>query len=164
MKISTPVTECQSDSPGVVVMPPLAFKVSLLAGICLEGVWPWPFDVCSMTGHIAAGAFVAFLGFAFMMWGYGLFRKLGVGVPTNTPSSVLVRGGAYRYSRNPMYVGFIVILAGIGFAAGSVWLLLTVVPMWAYLQWFVIPREEAYLQRTFGQEYIEFCRAVRRWL
>jgi len=77
-----------------------------------------------------------------MGWGRGKFRKLGLNVKTNLPAGTLVTNEAFRFSRNPMYVGFVSILAGLGLAAGSLPMLLSAIPMFLYLDWYVIRREE----------------------
>ena len=63
-----------------------------------------------------------------------------------------------------MYVGFILALLGIGIAKGSIPMVLSAVPMFLYLNWYVIRREEKYLVRAFGEEYEAYRRRVRRWL
>ena len=151
------------DSPGVVVMPPAVFLAALLGGGALEYLLP-PAALHAPMALRVAGIAVAVAGFAFMMWGHGRFRKLGVNVVTVRPASRLVTDGAHRLSRNPMYVGLLTLLAGIGLATASVWLGGMVVPLLAYFRFYVIPREEAYLARRFGPEYADYRRQVRRWL
>jgi len=63
-----------------------------------------------------------------------------------------------------MYVGFVSILVGLGLAAGSLPMLLSAVPMFLYLDLYVIRREEKYMRRRFGIEYETYCQKVRRWL
>jgi protein-S-isoprenylcysteine O-methyltransferase Ste14 len=144
-------------------MPPAVFLVALLCGGALEYFLP-PEALHAPRALRGAGIAVGALGFAFMMWGHGRFRKLGVNVMTVRPASRLVTDGAHRISRNPMYVGLLTLLAGIGLATASVWLGGMVVPLLAYFQFYVIPREEAYLARRFGTEYADYRRKVRRWL
>jgi len=164
MNAAMPSSSPFPDSPGVRIMPPLVFLLNLLAGVILHWAAPWPVPGLSLTLGLAAGLLLAGAGIAFMMWGHTLFTRLGVNVKTIRPASMLVATGAYAWSRNPMYVGFLAILAGLGLAAGSVWMVLTVLPMAFYLGLYVIPREEAYLARRFGVEYETYRRAVRRWL
>jgi protein-S-isoprenylcysteine O-methyltransferase Ste14 len=152
------------DSPGVVLMPPAVFFVCLLGGIAVALVYGGTIQLLPQTPRLVSGAVLALAGFAFMGWGHRRFRSLGVAVKTNLPASQLVGKGAYRISRNPMYVGFVAILLGLGLASGSIAMLVSAVPMFLYLDWFVIPREEKYLRRTFGEDYREYCRRVRRWL
>ncbi len=152
------------DSPGVYVKPPRIFALCLIAGLALEYALPFAVPAIPKTARLVIGTVLAVAGFAFMMWGHTLFTRLGVNVKTILPASRLVATGAYRRSRNPMYVGFLAILAGAGLALGSLWLVLTAVPMALYLGLYVVPREEAYLARRFGADYETYRRTVRRWL
>ncbi|NMC48569.1 MAG: isoprenylcysteine carboxylmethyltransferase family protein [Desulfovibrio sp.] len=152
------------DSPGVYVKPPRIFQLCLVAGLILEYAIPTAIPAIPKTARLVSGAALAAAGFAFMMWGHTLFTRLGVNVKTILPASRLVTAGAYRRSRNPMYVGFLAILVGLGLALGSVWMVLTAVPMALYLGLYVVPREEAYLARRFGPDYETYRRNVRRWL
>lgn len=152
------------DSPGVRLMPPLVFYPCVLLGPALgfllpEPAIPLPSAACAIL-EIALFAG----GFIFMMWGHNRFTSLGVNVKTVLPASRLVTGGAYRHSRNPMYVGMIALLAGAGAAPGGLWGLSGALVMALYLALVVVPREERYLLRTFGEEYEAYRRAVRRWL
>lgn len=160
---SRPFDAQSEDSPNVVIMPPSIFLACLLAGIALEAMLPPACGELSWRLILSGGAlFVA--GFAFMMWGHGRFKTLGVNVKTVLPASRLVTDGAYHISRNPMYVGFLAMLAGMGLAVASVWLCAMCLPFFFYFSLYVIPREEAYLARHFGEEYAAYRAKVRRWL
>ncbi|THB68286.1 MAG: isoprenylcysteine carboxylmethyltransferase family protein [Desulfovibrio sp.] len=151
------------DSPNVRIMPPIVFWICLITGGALQLIVPWSLPIPRFIGVAAGIAFFA-AGFWFMMWGHARFQRLGVNVRPNLPARSLVKQAAYRFSRNPMYVGFTTMLLGTGLAVGSIWLLLAALPYGAYLSLYVVPREEAYLLRTFGNAYREYCRDVRRWL
>ncbi len=153
-----------ANSPGIRILPPLIFLSCLFGGISLELVWPWATPLLSGIPAIGIGAVVVVAGYMFMMKGHNLFKSLKVTVMPTQRASKLVAGGAYRFSRNPMYVGMISILAGLGIAANSVWMIFAALIMAAYLSMYVVPKEEAYLAREFGDEYIAFCKSVRRWL
>ena len=92
------------------------------------------------------------------------FKRLGTNVPTNLPATTFVVQGAYNISRNPMYVGGSAFFLGIGIAIGSLWMMAAYIPLGLYLSLYVIPREEAYMQRTFKDNYRNYCKEVRRWL
>lgn len=80
------------------------------------------------------------------------------------PSSAIVTGGIYRFTRNPMYVGMTFIALGLGTLMASVGALIMILPAVLAIDRFVIAKEEAYLQRRFGSDYEAYCRTVRRWL
>jgi protein-S-isoprenylcysteine O-methyltransferase Ste14 len=152
------------DSPGVNLHPPLVFVLCLAGGVAAEFAWRPPFLLLSRDIALYAGVAVALLGFLFQGFGWFTFKRCGAETRTNCPAPAIVTSGAFRLSRNPMYVGFVAMLAGAGIAANSVPLLLAALAMFLYLDWYVIAREERYLSRAFGAEYEAYCRKVRRWL
>jgi protein-S-isoprenylcysteine O-methyltransferase Ste14 len=77
---------------------------------------------------------------------------------------VIVRTGPYRLSRNPIYLGVLAVPAWCRGRVNSVWLLATLVGAVALIHYVVIPREEQYLERKFGAQYLDYKASVRRWL
>ena len=73
-------------------------------------------------------------------------------------------GGPFRYSRNPLYLGLILLYAGIATAVDAVVVLVFLVPAVVVLYYGVIVREERYLERAFGEDYRSYKARVRRWL
>ena len=92
------------------------------------------------------------------------FRAAGTPVPARKPTTVIVRTGPYRFSRNPIYLAFSVFQLGIAIWVDSLWLLATLVAAMALIHYVVIPREEQYLERRFGAQYLDYKASVRRWL
>ena len=80
------------------------------------------------------------------------------------PTRRLDSAGPYRLSRNPVYLAFVVFIAGLGCANNAGAVMLAVVPAFAALNRYTIPHEEAYLRRTLGADYDEYAARVRRWL
>lgn len=108
---------------------------------------------------------------ALLAWGYlqyrwaGAYRtRIGGGGPgIAVPPERLVTGGIYRFTRNPMYTGHLVYLAGIALVLGS-WIAAAVfVP---HLFWFDrrVKEDEARLGALFGEAYREYCHRVKRWI
>jgi protein-S-isoprenylcysteine O-methyltransferase Ste14 len=103
-------------------------------------------------------------GFLFMMFAHEKFKTIGTNVPTNQGATECVVQGAYQFSRNPMYVGGSMFFIGMGLIAGSVWMLISYLPLGFYLLFYVVPKEEAYMERSFGDKYQVYCQKVRRWI
>ena len=93
-----------------------------------------------------------------------VFRRHDESLDLRKPTRRLVAAGPYRLSRNPVYLAFVVFIAGLGCADNAAAVMLAVVPAWAALNWYTIPHEEAYLHRTLGATYDEYATRVRRWL
>ncbi|WP_420113096.1 methyltransferase family protein [Pseudactinotalea sp.] len=78
-------------------------------------------------------------------------------------ASALITSGPFRFSRNPIYVAFTLIVLGVALATASWWPVLSLLPALLVIT-SVIRGEEERLRRIFGDEYLEYCRRVRRWI
>ena len=83
---------------------------------------------------------------------------------TDKPVSSLVQDGPFRYSRNPGYLSLTMLYAGIAILRNALWVILLLPLVLYVIQREVIEREERYLERTFGEEYLAYKRRVRRWV
>lgn len=147
-------------NPGL-LRPPVIFLVSILLGIALDRAWPLPFipRKVGMLGPLfAACAVVLFL------FSYWEFRRAGTSVRGSTRSNTIVRTGPYRFSRNPIYLAFILLVLGLSVWLNSLWLLAMLVPAVGVIAIVVIPREERFLERNFHDQYLSYKARVRRWL
>ena len=110
------------------------------------------------------GALVFAFALALLVWAIAAMTRGGSNVPTNRPTTTIVHGGPYRFTRNPIYLGMVLGLIGLAIALNSLWLLLTLVPFVLAIRYGVVAREEAYLERKFGDVYRRYRARVRRWL
>jgi protein-S-isoprenylcysteine O-methyltransferase Ste14 len=104
------------------------------------------------------------LGLAIMAAGMRNFRRAETPVPSNQPVRALVTTGVHGYSRNPIYIGMFTVYTGIGLATRSPWVLALLLPLAVIMRYGVVAREEAYLERRFGDAYRDYKARVRRWL
>jgi protein-S-isoprenylcysteine O-methyltransferase Ste14 len=127
-------------------------------------VWAGVNSPAHTGGAQSAGIALASLGAAIALWCVGAFIALGKGTPAPfDPPRRLVVGGPYRFVRNPMYWGAMLVIAGgalyyesVALAAfGGAFLLV------AHL--FVLVYEEPTLRRNFGPAYAAYCGRVERW-
>jgi protein-S-isoprenylcysteine O-methyltransferase Ste14 len=144
------------------VRPPLVYLGSILLGLLLHFAWPLPLVRHPVGGPIGAG--VVLMAIGLFIAAVRTFRAAGTPVPGNRPTTTIVRTGPYRFSRNPIYLAFSALQIGIAFWVGSLWLLITLVPALALMSFWVIPREERYLEAQFPSEYLPYKSSVRRWL
>ncbi|HTV65254.1 MAG TPA: isoprenylcysteine carboxylmethyltransferase family protein [Bryocella sp.] len=153
------MSEERADSPKVRIPPPLVFAGALALGFALERVFPLRRRKARLAGAalIAAGAVLG-------GWARILFLKRGTTVLPFRPASALVEDGPFRISRNPIYVGFTAIYAGTSLLRRSTWPLLLLPGVVLVIDSMVIDREEAYLERRFGEDYLAYKAKVHRWL
>ena len=111
-----------------------------------------------------AGGAVCVVALALFAWAIATITRAGSNVPTNRPTTSIVDTGPYRFTRNPIYLGMMLGLVGLAIAFDSLWPLVTLVPFALVIRYGVVAREEAYLERTFGEVYRRYRARVRRWL
>ncbi|MBK7594819.1 MAG: phosphatidylethanolamine N-methyltransferase family protein [Gemmatimonadetes bacterium] len=145
---------------GVIAPPPLIYGVPLLAGLLLNRWSPWPLVAGRAT---MPGALVLVLLGFIALPAVLAFRKARTHPEPWKPTKALVTVGPYRFSRNPMYVGFTLCYLGIAGWRNSVWPLLALPVVLGVMQVGVIHREERYLERLFGEDYRAYRARVRRW-
>jgi protein-S-isoprenylcysteine O-methyltransferase Ste14 len=145
------------DNPRVFVPPPLVFGGLLVLGLLIasnpvrSGVTP------------AIGMALAAGGLALIATAIGLFRKSRTRPEPWQPSSALVTRGLYRFTRNPMYFGMALLSFGIALVFTSLAGAILSIVAAMIIDRAVIRREEAYLTRRFGEDYLAYTRRVRRW-
>jgi protein-S-isoprenylcysteine O-methyltransferase Ste14 len=147
---------------GVITRPPLLYLAYLILGLALDRVLSLPLALPLLSW--TAGGVLILVGFAIVAAGIRNFSRAGTPVPSNQPVRTLVTTGIHGWSRNPIYVGMLLLYAGIGIAARSPWVLILALPLLITLHYGVIAREEAYLKRRFGDAYRDYKARVRRWL
>ena len=152
------------DVAGVIALPPLIFLGFLAAATVLEAILPLPIPVAHSLARYVPGAMLAAGGFVMIAIGTRLFAAAGTNVPPTLPTTALVVDGIYRRSRNPLYLGLILIYLGLGVAAGSLWAIGLVAPLLWVINVGVVKREERYLERKFGDAYRDYKARVRRWI
>ena len=150
------------DRPGVVALPPLIYLVELIVAIAADRLFPVTLAVPVTVRWLGGALIVA--GVVFGGSARTAFSRAGTNVNPMQPATKLVTSGAFRFSRNPMYVGMAVAFAGLALATRIGWLLILLAPVLAIMHWGVVLREEPYLVRKFGAEYEAYRARVRRYL
>ena len=152
----------ERDNPGISVPPPLIYVVPLVLGLMLDGRRYLPF----LPRGVARGLGFSLLsvGAVLNVWFLLTIRKTDVPIRTDRPVPRLTTEGPFRYSRNPSYLALAIIYAGIASLRNSLWAMLLLAPAVWVMQREVIGREERYLERAFGQEYLAYKGKVRRWV
>jgi protein-S-isoprenylcysteine O-methyltransferase Ste14 len=151
------------DNANAVVRPPIALVLALVAGLGADRLYPLRFVPESVSGAWVGGAIFA-LAFALAIWAIVTIRKAGTRVETYKPTTTIVVNGPYRFTRNPIYIGMFLGLIGLAIAFDSLWILATLALFYLVVRYGVVAREEAYLERKFGDVYLGYKSRVRRWL
>ncbi|MCY3689203.1 MAG: isoprenylcysteine carboxylmethyltransferase family protein [Gammaproteobacteria bacterium] len=148
--------------PKRIVIPPIWFALGLIAVFLLDRYLP----LVSFSGPTALGlgAILILLGLASAISAAGLFRKADTGIVPFSEATALVTSGAFRFSRNPMYLGMVLVLLGAALATGSAVGLLVAPVFMLIIQYRFILDEERMMREVFGKEFEDYRRRVRRWI
>ena len=146
--------------PGVRLPPPVVVAGALALAWLLGWLVPWRIGP---PAPLFAGVLVLAALF-WLGWALLLMRRAGTDPRPFRPDTAMVLGGPFRFGRNPIYLGFVGIMAGLALAWATPWAWLAVMGVFLWLDRFVIRREEAYLTARFGGEYTAYAARVRRWL
>lgn len=154
------------DTPGVIAPPPLIFLGVLIVGFALDALLPLPLGPTGIDSTLSRtiGAVLILLGLVTITLGIRNLMRAGTPVPTRVPTRALVTTGIHAHSRNPIYVSMFFIYVGIGLLANTAWIFAFLVPLALIIRCGVVAREEAYLERKFGDAYRAYKSRVRRWL
>jgi len=150
------------DNSGVIALPPFIYGTAFLIGLVIHFV----FSISFLPQQPALWLGVLLISVAGLIVASAL-RALGrakTPFDNRKPTKSIVTDGAFRYSRNPMYVSLTLLYLGIATLINSLWILLLVLPLMVVIQRGVVKREEQYLERKFGDEYIGYKARVRRWI
>jgi protein-S-isoprenylcysteine O-methyltransferase Ste14 len=135
---------------------PEVYVLLLMAGIAVHLFLPLRMFPALWVGH-AAGWPVLGIGVSLAAWAVSAAANIDIAKPTDTVTS-----GPYRFSRNPMYLGWTLITLGVGLAVNSAWVVLLLPGALSFLQLVTVPREERSMERRFGQTYLTYKGNVRR--
>jgi protein-S-isoprenylcysteine O-methyltransferase Ste14 len=152
----------EEDRPGVPIAPPLLFVLPILASLALE--WFVPTSFVQGVFRWILGALIVVAGLALNVVGFITQKRAGTDPIPFNPSTRIVAHGLYRFTRNPMYIGFALCTFGLAVLVDSAWVLLAVPVGLVLIHRIVVTREELYLERKFGEEYLTYKRRVRRWI
>jgi protein-S-isoprenylcysteine O-methyltransferase Ste14 len=147
---------------GVKIQPPVLTLIHVALAFLLTWLFPLPWMVPPILQ--TGGLFLVVIGLLIGVAALIAFR--GARTTANRYGSVsrLVTYSIYRFTRNPVYLGFVLMLIGVPLNAGSYWGIILASAMVFLFNRLVIEQEEEYLLHKFGDEYRSYRSKVRRWI
>jgi protein-S-isoprenylcysteine O-methyltransferase Ste14 len=150
------------DHPDIVALPPVLFAGCAVIGTIVHLFFP--VRVLWYPISLLIGMLLALASMALAVWAQREMKAAGTNVRPDRPSLTVVKAGPYRFTRNPMYVSLCLLQLAIGFFLNGWVPVLFAIVLAVVLHFGVILREESYLERKFGEQYLSFKRRVRRWV
>lgn len=153
-----------TDGPAVRLPPPVVYLAALFAGWALNAfLLPLPLSLPTPL-RIAVATIFILLGLVALAFAGRLFKETGQDPKPWKPTTEIISTGIYRFTRNPMYLGLALIQIGLGFSMANLWVVALLPLSLAGVHATAISHEEAYLEREFGDTYLDYKRSVRRWI
>jgi len=150
------------DHADVKIHPPVLTVIFIVVAYLAKWTIPFPFVVSSVVENI--GFALVVIGFLFGVAAFLAFRKARTTLDPHGKVSAIVTDGIYRFTRNPIYLGFLLMVIGLPLNSGSYWGIL-LAPVFVFaMNRLVIQHEEAYLEKKFRDVYTSYKSRVRRWL
>ena len=147
---------------GIKILPPTYFFVYLVGALVLHyfipqlKVLPLPYTLFGLVP-------VSF-GIMLNIWANSLFQLNNTTVKPYGIPTTMIHEGPYKFSRHPMYLGFVVVLLGVAILLGNVLALLAPLAMFFTIEKIFVPYEEKIMEEHFGEEYLEYKSRVRKWI
>ena len=150
------------DNPGVIAFPPLIWLVNAVISVLVHLVIRLP--IMSYRICLVCGIVFIILAPTLALAAFRTMKAAGTNVHPSEPSLTIVRGGPFRFTRNPMYLSLCLLQVALGFFLNDWITLLFVVPLVLIFHYGVVLREEQYLAAKFGEPYLQYKSQVRRWI
>jgi len=141
---------------------PILTILHLIIAILLRRLMPLPIPVPAFVQWLGLG--LAALGFLLGIFALAEFRRAHAAIDQKRPTAGFVTSGIYQYTRNPVYLGFVLMLIGLALSMGTYWGVILAWPLVVFMNNLVIKPEEISLEKRFKDRYIEYKSKVRRWL
>jgi protein-S-isoprenylcysteine O-methyltransferase Ste14 len=160
------MNEKHPDNANVIALPPFIFLGFFVVGL----VFHYFFKLL-IVNEPGFASILDILGIALIVVSLILpvlaFKALEKSKTTHKvsePTTAIVSSGIFGYTRNPIYLSGFILFVGISFITNSLILIILTVPLFFVIREGVVKREENYLERKFGQEFIDYKKSVRRWI
>lgn len=144
--------------------PSVLFLSTLSIGFFLSWVQAWPLTLYLENGVIqSVGVVLLVISLILNTLAYREFKNSRTPHAPFAIPTVLIEGGIFSLSRNPVYLALVLSQGGLGFVFDTVWLLFSALILLALLHCFIIPEEEKVLVRRFNERYEHYKQHTRRW-
>lgn len=153
------------DRPNRIPWPPILLLAMIALGIGLQLLMPlpWIYGLAALEAT-ALGVTMIVAAFAIDIWAALVFRSHETTIMPHQRSVRLVTRGPFRFSRNPIYVGNLMVVAGLGLVLSNLWLLIATPVLGFALQKLAIMREERHMEALFDDQWRDYKARVRRWI
>ncbi|MBC8196401.1 MAG: isoprenylcysteine carboxylmethyltransferase family protein [Candidatus Marinimicrobia bacterium] len=147
---------------GVKFPPPIVQLIWIIIGFTIQNYKPISLGFNQMAQYL--GLLIIGIGISLLLHIHQKFKNAKTNIKPRKPTTNIITTGIYAYSRNPIYLAFNFFSIGLGVFYDNIWVLISIFPSMTFIYFIAIKKEEKYLEKIFGNEYIEYKKSVRRWV
>jgi protein-S-isoprenylcysteine O-methyltransferase Ste14 len=151
------------DNPGVIAPPPLLFAGALVVGLLLHSRFRFRLRTPRLLRFVLGGALIG-AACTTVWFAFQAMQRAHTDTDPHHPTTAIVEDGPYQFTRNPLYLSLVTFYTGIAMLFNAITALLTLPILVSVMRRGVIDREERYLERKFGAQYLNYKARVPRWL
>ncbi len=144
------------------IPPPLPNVLGLILGLICNWLWPWP--IARYVYVLPVGVLLVGLAVILSVTMARTFKQHETSGNPYKETTAIVDTGPFTFSRNPTYITIQIFHAAVGLLFNTIWILLMILPALIVVHYVVVLGEEAYLERKFGDAYLDYKSRVRRWI
>jgi protein-S-isoprenylcysteine O-methyltransferase Ste14 len=153
------------NAPNTVPWPPILFGTAAIVGVCLHWLIPLGWVAgASRFALLMVGVLLMAAAVALEISAALAFRKARTSILPHRAATNLVTSGPFQFTRNPIYLGNTMLVAGAGLVFGVGWLLVAAIAAAVAVHFLAVLREERHLSITFGDEWRRYAQRVPRWI
>jgi len=156
--------ENKKDHPGIYVPPPIVYALTFLVAVFIQKKLPIDDSLFHLQLAKIVGTGLLIIALFFLIRSLRQFFLSKNTLVTIMAANSLQTNGIYNITRNPMYLGLAIVYLGISCLIGNWWNIILFPLLLLLIQEYMIKREEKYLERRFGQVYLDYKSKVRRWI
>jgi protein-S-isoprenylcysteine O-methyltransferase Ste14 len=143
---------------------PVVYLLAVMVALVLHRVMPYEIEPDWLMPLQGLGVLCAAAGIWLAGWGYAKLHRCRTALLSSSPTTHLVTSGPYRFTRNPVYLGYTLAMIGTGLLAGNLWTAAIAALTAVLTHAWIIRSEEKHLLARFGFEFECYCRRTRAWL
>ena len=143
---------------------PVVYLAAVALALLFGRISPMEIDAAWRLLMQALGVSGAAAGIWLVFWGYANLIRYRTALLSSSTTSHLVTSGPYRFTRNPVYLGYTLVMLGAGFFTGNLWMVLASAMTAAITHAWIVRSEEKHLLARFGFEFECYCRRTRAWI
>ena len=156
--------EATANGPTTVPWPPILIVLAVFAAVLLGIFVPVPWQGLDDGPERVVGIALGIAGLALVIWAITTLRQHETAVMPTERSSALVTSGPFRWVRNPIYLGDVLIFLGVAEVTKNIWFVILGLVFAMLVTWLSVLPEERHLEARFGDDYRAYKARTRRWI